>query len=82
MSRAVGQEVSSLRRPAPPGPPDVKVRQLTAAVHIGLIAALVLLVGVRLLGFSVGLTAEFGVVALVLVSALVVAFRPGSVGRE
>jgi hypothetical protein len=58
------------------------VGRLTAAVHVGLVVALVLLVGLRLLGLSVGIAAQSGVIVPILGIALLLAHSRGRVGRE
>lgn len=57
------------------------LRRPTTAVQVGLIASLVLLVGVRLFGFHVGVAEESAVVGLVLVAVPMDSCRRSRVGR-
>jgi hypothetical protein len=58
------------------------VRRLTIAVHVGLVVALVLLLGLRLVGLSVGIAAQAGVIVSMLGVALLLAHSRGRAGRE
>ena len=81
MHTAARHTAVSTRCAEPAGSSNVMVRRPTTAVQVGLIASLVLLVGVRLFGFHVDVAEESAVVGLVLVAVLMVSCRRSRVGR-
>jgi hypothetical protein len=56
----------------PTGPSLVTVSRLTAAVHVGLVLALILLVILHSLGFHFAVVVETGLVGIVVAAALLV----------
>ena len=75
-------ETNSMLPDRPVGPSVLTVWWLTAAVHVGLVVSVVLLVALRLLGLRIGLVAEFGLVVLTLFTALLLSRWWGRDGRE
>ena len=64
------------------GPSLLTVRSLIAAVHIGLVVSVVLLVALRLLGLRIGLVAQSSLIVVTLFTAVLLGRWWGRDGRE
>jgi hypothetical protein len=67
-----GTTFNSPAQGSPTGPSFVTVSRLTAAVHVGLVLALILLVILHSVGFHFAVVVETGLVAIVVAAALLV----------
>ena len=83
LTTSLGSPNSTSTSSDPPvGPSVLTVGWLTAAVHVGLAASVVLLVALRLLGLRIGLVAVSALVVLMLVTALLLSWCWARNGRE